>query len=192
MTAHFPSQRWLFWINIFIVYFVSVLRTNAHPHIYVLSFLHCVENILFELTGMISGNKSWNTFDMSLLSVSHGGKAEKKSLMHVLGTFCSCFSLSHFSWLQSETRQMRTDLFSTLQMCWNEFSHSPHRMLFLFAEVQICSTTEDRGSRISQQATDIPFPNLACRRRQKINRHLPGFPLNWYKHHEGGFYKKYI
>lgn len=126
-------------------------------------------------------------------SVSKPWQNGKKKLPHayVLGTFCSCFSLSHFSWLQSETRQTRTDLFSTLQMCWNEFSHSPHRMLFLFTEVQICSTTRDRGSKISQQARDISFPYLACRRRPKIC-HLPGFPQNRCKHHAGGFYIKYI
>lgn len=125
-----------------------------------------------------------------ITSVSKPWGKRKKKLFHayVLGTFCSCSSLSHFSWLQSETQQMRADLFSTLQMCWNEFSHSPHRMLFLFTAVQIFSTSEDHGSKISQQATDILFPNLACGRRQK-NCHLAGFTC---KHHASGFYMKYV
>lgn len=102
-------------------------------------------------------------------SVSKPWGKREKNLPHayVLRKFCSCFSLSHFSWFQSKTLQTRADLFSTLQMCWNELSHNPHRMLFLFTEVQICSATEDRGSKISQQATDISFPNLTCRRRPK-------------------------
>lgn len=120
-----------------------------------------------------------------------GGNEKKMLRAYVLGTFCSWSSLSHFSWLQSETQQMKADFFSTLQMCWNEFSHSPHRMLFLFTAVQICSTSEDQGSKISQQAADSLFPKLACGRRQK-NCHLVGFTINTCEHHATGFYIKYV
>ena len=139
LTAHFPSRRQLIWINIFIVYFVSVLRTNAHPHIYALLLFHCVKNIcsnLLEVPVLINHSIKYFWYIPSV-SKPWGGK-EKKSFMH-LGTICSCSSLSHFSWFQWETQQMRADLFSTLQMCWNEFSHSLYRMLFLFTAVQICS-----------------------------------------------------
>lgn len=149
---------------------MSILRTNTHIfmcyHFSIEWKTYClnlqewpvvINHSLKHIWYVISVRKPW-------------GKGKKK-LPHayVLGTFCSCFSLSHFSLFQLETLQMRADLFSTLQMCWNEFSHSPHRMLFLFTEVQICSTTEDRGSKISQQATDSWFPNLACRRPKKLS-----------------------
>lgn len=120
---------------------------------------------------------------------------------YVLGTFCSCSSLSHFSWLQSETQQMRADLFSTLQMCWNECSHSPHRMLFLFTAVQICSQVRIRDQRSASKQQIFYFQILLMEEGKRfvtykalheihINIMKVSFAWNTYESHKMGSLKQ--
>jgi len=45
---------------------------------------------------------------------------------------------------------------------------------FYLLQSKSAPKSEDRGSKINQQAADILFPNLACGRKQKIC-HLAGF-----------------